>query len=239
MNPEAVDMLERHLDKVNWDELSGNPDPKAINLLENNMKNHPDKPEYSREVWDILSGNPAAVHILEENPGKIDWDWLSENEKAIRLIEENLDKIDWFGLSQNKGAIHILERNPDKVNWNSAVWNRNPEMIRFLEQHLDKISLENWSDLNFHPHAISLLENNPDKIDFSSLSENENAIHILEKNQDKIDWDHLSLNPSIFVYDYDQMKEDKSQLHRELYEIVFHPDNFHKFIDWGFATNLP
>lgn len=239
MNPEAVDMLEKHPDKINWSELSGNPNPKAIQLLENYVKHHPYKPIYSREIWDILSGNPAAIHILEANPRKIDWHWFSENPKAIRLIEENLDKVDWFGLSYNPGAIHILEKNLDKVNWQSAVWNPNPEMIRFLEQHLDKLSLDDWSDLNVHPDAVPLLEKNPDKIDVSSLSENPNAIHILEKNQDKINWDNLSLNPSIFVYDYDQMKEDKQPLHEELFTVVFHPDNFHKFGDWGFFINHP
>jgi len=235
MNPEAVDMLERHQDKIDWNELSGNPNPKAIQLLENYVKNHPERPEYSREVWDILSGNPAAIHILEANPSKIDWHWFSENPKGIRLIEENLDKVNWFELSMNPEAIRIMEKNLDKVRWTTAVWNRNPEIIRFLEQHLDKINLENWSDLNFHPDAIPLLEKNPDKIDFSNLSENENALHILEKNRDKIDWNALSMNPNIFVYDYDQMKEDRSQLHRELFEIVFHPDNFHKFGDWGLS----
>ena len=238
-NPEAVDILERHPDKIDWNELSGNPNPRAIQLLENYVKYHPDKPEYSREVWDILSGNPAAIHLLEANPHKIDWDWFSENPKAIHVIEKNLDKVDWFGLSYNPNAIHILENNLHKVRWQSACCNPNPEIIHLLERHLDKLSLEHWSDLNFHPHAIPLLEKYPDKIDFSSLSENPNAIHILEKTRDKINWDNFSLNPSIFVYDYDQMREDKQQLHSELLEIVLHPDNFHKFEDWGIFTLTP
>ncbi len=30
-------------------------------------------------VWDHLSRNPAAIHLLEQNPDKIDWCELSRN----------------------------------------------------------------------------------------------------------------------------------------------------------------
>ena len=26
--------------------------------------------------WSFLSKNPAAMHLLEQNPNKINWDWL-------------------------------------------------------------------------------------------------------------------------------------------------------------------
>ena len=41
----------------------------------------------------MLSTNPNAIHLLEQNPDKIDWFWLSLNPNAIDLLEKNQDKI--------------------------------------------------------------------------------------------------------------------------------------------------
>ena len=51
--------------------------------------------------WPWLSRNPAAIHLLEKNPGSIDWAFLSVNPAAIHLLEANQDKInwDWFYLN--------------------------------------------------------------------------------------------------------------------------------------------
>ena len=61
--------------------------------------------------WPMLSQNPNAIHLLEQNIDKIDWGMLSSNPNAIHLLEQNLDKIDkidWFWLSSNPNAIHLL-----------------------------------------------------------------------------------------------------------------------------------
>ena len=42
---------------------------------------------------------------------KIDWNMLSANPNAICLLEQNKDKIDWCFLSCNSNAIHLLEQN--------------------------------------------------------------------------------------------------------------------------------
>jgi hypothetical protein len=68
-------MLEQNLDKVNWKELSQNPN--AIHILEKNM---------NKVVWDVLSANPNAVHILEQNMDKVCWLNLSLNPNAIRML---------------------------------------------------------------------------------------------------------------------------------------------------------
>jgi len=82
--------LEKNLDKIHWNKLSGNSN--AIPILEQN-------PE--RIVWTWLSANPNAIHLLEQNPNKIVWNWLSENPNAIHLLEQNQDKIDWINVSLN------------------------------------------------------------------------------------------------------------------------------------------
>ena len=73
-NPNAIQLLEKNLDKVYWSQLSANPNPNAIHILEQNL----DK--------------MTTVSC---------WAWLSSNPNAIRLLEKNLDKVNWASLSYN------------------------------------------------------------------------------------------------------------------------------------------
>ena len=67
-NENAIHLLERNLNKVNWILLSENPN--AIDILEQNL----DKVD-----WYWLSGNKNALKILEKNINNVDWDIFSEN----------------------------------------------------------------------------------------------------------------------------------------------------------------
>ena len=118
----------------------------------------------------------------------------------------DVDKIDWEYLSENPKALDLLERNFDKID---------------------------WKELSKNPNAIQLLEKNLDKINWAGLSENPNALHLLERNLDEIVWECLSENPSIFEYDYKSMTERCDIYKEELIANRFHPNNFHKFMDWG------
>jgi ribosomal protein L24E len=88
VNPNAIHLLERNLEKIDWYKLSENPN--AIHLLEQNL---------DKVHWDILSMNPNAIHLLEQNPDKIAWYFLSHNTNAIHLLKENPDEINWTHLS--------------------------------------------------------------------------------------------------------------------------------------------
>ena len=50
---------------------------------------------------------------------KLSYELLSKNPNAIDLLEQNLDKINWRYLSMNKNpnVIHLLEQNQDKISW--------------------------------------------------------------------------------------------------------------------------
>ena len=52
-NPNAIHLLEKNLDKVDWCWLSGNPN--AIHILEKNL---------DKINWEMLSMNPNAIHLL-------------------------------------------------------------------------------------------------------------------------------------------------------------------------------
>ena len=65
------------IEKLDWNMLSLNPNPKAIELLEENME---------KINWYVLSFNKNAIHILERNTEKIDYSNLSLNKNAIKLL---------------------------------------------------------------------------------------------------------------------------------------------------------
>ena len=83
--------------------------------------------------------------------------------------------------------------------------------------------------------AIALLKENPDKINWYYLSSNSNAeaMSLLKEHPDKINWICLSLNPSIFTYDYDKMRENMLLFKEDLMKERFHPRNLRKFGLWG------
>jgi hypothetical protein len=86
----------------------------------------------------FLSTNPKAIHLLEQNPEKIDWCQLSLNVNAISLLEQNPDKIHWEHLSRNPNAIALLEQNVDKIDW--FLLSFNPKAIHLIKDNLyDKI----------------------------------------------------------------------------------------------------
>ena len=83
----------------------------------------------------MLSANPNAIKILENNKNKIDWFNISKNSNAIHLIEDrveyekqfNIDEYDyltfgckllsWCEISSNPNAIELLKNNQDKIDW--------------------------------------------------------------------------------------------------------------------------
>ena len=100
--------------------------------------------------------------------------------------------------------------------------------------------------MSMYVNAIHLLEKNLDKLSWLGwfyLSGNPNAVHIMEKNLDKVDWDALTINPNIFTYDYEAIKNamyKEGGIAEELMQNRFHPKNMDKWDGWGidFINNL-
>ena len=97
----------------------------------------------------------------------------------------------------------------------------NPAAIHLLEANQHLI---NWRMLSKNPAAIHLLEANQHLIDWIVLAENPAGIRLFEKNLDKIGIT-LYKNPSIFVYDYDKMKQRMDIFREDLMKKIFHPLN--------------
>lgn len=79
-NPNAIELLRQYEHKINFNSLSGNSNPGAIELL----RKHIDNP---RIDWEKISLNPNAIELLRENPTKIVWYALSAN-PSIFVTEE-------------------------------------------------------------------------------------------------------------------------------------------------------
>ena len=181
-NKNAISILEKNKDKINWSFLSMNPE--AIHMF--------------TEINNIFSSE--IYFEIIKNMGFIDWFRFCDNPNCVNWIEILLEKnyfgymnSEWCFLSRNTNpeAINILNKFPKKINW---YWlSKNPNAIDILEKNPDKID---WKHLSLNPNAIPLLEQNPDKIDWNLLSMNPNAIPLLEKNPDKIVWKSLAKNPN-------------------------------------------
>jgi hypothetical protein len=84
MNPNAIHILKKYPDKINWDGLSNNPDLSyAIPLLEIVSQHDPDKIDLPNLVM-----NPNAIHLLKTKLDKLKWtEWalLSENPSIFEI----------------------------------------------------------------------------------------------------------------------------------------------------------
>ena len=93
-NKNAIHLLEKNLDKINWRFLSKNEN--AIHLLEKNL---------DKINWCYLSLNESesAIHLIEQNLDKVDWKSLSK--KFDNLIT-NPDDIE--DLNRRGAYLHVL-----------------------------------------------------------------------------------------------------------------------------------
>ena len=88
-----MELLRENQDLIDWELLSGNPNPTAIALLTANQ---------DEIYWDQLSRNPSdgAVALLRENRHLIYWRELSQNTnpnalEMVRAVPRYIAEIDW------------------------------------------------------------------------------------------------------------------------------------------------
>ena len=98
-NPNAIHLLEKNINKIDWEIICYNSNPNAVHIIER----YPEKID-----WWSLSCNPNAIHLFEQHPENINWEWLSENPNAIHLLKRYPEKIDWSQLSQNPNIMDVI-----------------------------------------------------------------------------------------------------------------------------------
>jgi hypothetical protein len=241
-NPNATHILKQNQDKIHWATLCGNTDSRAILLLEQN----PDKIN-----WYILSGNESykAVELLKKNPERCNMYMLSRNQTAREMLESS-NKSDpttefsklWSRLETRLDEFEDFEKlekledlDLDSLNWMKL--SVNPKAIRLLQKYPERIDMF-WFASN--PLCVSVLSvlsceiKERKRIEWYLLSLNVNGEPLLRENVEKIEWSLFSSNPSIFRINYRYLREQKSGLFEELASNRFHPDNIHKFTEWGY-----
>ena len=236
-NPRIIDLLRERIEleknrehymtlnineKIDWEQLSSNPHPKAIELLAENLD----------EVdWTVLSENPGAIELLKANPHKISWRYLSLNKNAGELLKQRHyyenslsveeyyrlgknNQLSWEYLSANPCAIELLKANPARIHWNELT--RNPEAIEMLKNKPRGVAIHDfYIGLSVNPFAIEILEKNKELINWKYLSMNPNARELLKERAEyestltskqynnlgtnnRIDWQELSRRECIF-----------------------------------------
>ncbi len=158
-NPKAIKILKANREKIDWAYLCCNTNPKAMKLLEEEIKVNPEHINFEN-----LAENetPEAMKIIEDNLFSKNtvyntnsiytrewyrfWLKLSRNPKAIKILKANREKIDWCELSGNQSdeAIKLLEEkmitDPDIVNWNILSGNPNQRAFAILEANPKNIT---------------------------------------------------------------------------------------------------
>ena len=122
-----LQLLETYSSMIDIYELSKNPNPTAIDLLEKN--------------------------IYKVRP--FHWVWISENPNAVPLLEKNPDKIYLDSLYMNPNAEHLLEKHSSRIpKWEKLAKNPNPEMVgRITEKHNTRVE---WKYMSDHPCIFEL-----------------------------------------------------------------------------------
>jgi hypothetical protein len=257
-NPFAVTMLERHIDKISWNDFVNNPN--AIHVVDKNIDLC-----FKELNWrgraDLIR-HPNFIHIIEKHMDKIIDELLcsnclsiiayQQNPLFIDLLEKFMEKYPekipnssssnyfWNDLCENPSGIHIIEKNLDKLtNYSWQILAKNHKAIHIIEHYIHKLEDLGWRYLSENPSSIPLLEKHMDKINWYSLSANPNGIKIFEKYPEKIisysfiDYENFSINYPIFDLDYDAIQKRCFVYKEELISTSLHPSRIEQYLEQG------
>lgn len=184
------------IDRINWYSFSRNPNPKAIEIMKQNI----DKVD-----WDMIALNSGAIDIIENNLAEFNWDEFSDKYIDFEACPYQIPGCvcDYCDITYDK--IRFIS---DRIRMLSH--NQHPRALALVEENLE--FFDEWDLISKNPSAVYLLEKYPDDIFFSELSENKNATHLIKQHMDNMDIEekidyvkksHLSKNPSIFELNTD------------------------------------
>jgi hypothetical protein len=207
MMPQLKDKYKLIFDKINFKNACSNISPDIINVL----KWYIDKKiiriedmNIEDDVWDILSGNPATISLLQERyPDKIKINSLCENPQGIDLILR-IDKtnINWPKLASNSSATFLfreaLKRIKDNVRQEPEAEVLEPEQeSKALEQEpLEQEPLESEVPIENMVNYIVVNNIMDDANVWEQLSKMSSISDLFEENIDKINWISVCSNTS-------------------------------------------
>lgn len=230
-HPEAIHLLERDAENIDYIELSYNP--AAVHMFEKAYKKgnyilmdyHYNFNKQNNKGEDIhrsiclhnVFENPAAVSFIERNFG-----YLFDPHYRPSLVDYMYDlrRVLISALCKNENAIHLLEKiHPDYLNLESLLKNKNGYQILSKNEKLRTELFESGDTdwLCFHNEwSLKFLMSYNDSIIYEArhwmslhYNESDYAVSILLKNIDKIDWDTLCFNKNPRVVELLRQNKDK------------------------------
>lgn len=93
---EVVDLLldeyARYPDspKFNWAYVARNPHPAMVDIMAENLWRIVPENMFHSSIWWLISANPGAMSIIEQNPDNVDYRGLCNNSSAGQLIQAAL-----------------------------------------------------------------------------------------------------------------------------------------------------
>jgi len=232
-------MLKLHdwIDETKLDLLGLCHNPNAISLINKNLE------KLCTSCWKALCKNPDpnAIHLLEQNPDKIDWWYISANPNALSLLNQNPRKIRWeyVCLNPNPDVIPWLEERLEKANGNwvlafnstrsHALLSQNPNAINLLKKYSNKLY---WPTLSLNPSAISLLKQHPEHIDWNELARNPNAISLIEK---RLENSNDNVNEPDDIYNNPRFWFNLSENPNAIHLLKKYPEK----IEWHYFSKNP
>ena len=217
-NSDAIYLLIKNPDLIDWHMLSTNPSSKALEIIEENIISDINKEKGIGITKELLIKCP-----IKYSDYPLFWRLLATNTnpKAIELIEKYYSKLHplyldsesidfWRDLSKNPNAVHLLEKYPRYIDWSTIL--ENPNAVHIIEKNLNKIHIDDWPLLSGNPNAVHIFEQ-PEHLNklynWSYLSKNSNAMHIIKNNWDKVNWIFFSENPSAINIIIQILQEEK------------------------------
>lgn len=217
INNEAAEILLSNLDKIkdnkNFHHLFKNPNDRIVDYILDNLDD-----KYFVDLCG--NSNDRIVEIVLKNTDKFDgkcWSNLvtNSNIKILHYVKTHIDKI-----MENETLLYepfIMNGCKLHIKTNEIIpnlcYNSHDIAFDILERYINKLDIEDWNVLagNSNIRAFYLiLEHN-----------------LLDYEIDK-DWlmsDNLWSTSHIWTYNYNKMKQYKSQLHTELiYKIEYTPN---------------
>lgn len=234
------DLLEEHIDDLDWIELSKNKN--AVTFL---IKHR----QYI-DWWSACQNESMEMmNFLEKNFKFIKWLPLSANPSAIHILKKHLNMVDKSMININTKFFEILKDNPDMINYEILCSNNSYEAMDIINKIIkDPYNRNNryisYELLSANPYATKILIENGEKIDWFMAIENENIGELFKAFPHKISallmkyvvkypsvipflkdylYDvssyKLAENPSIFMVDKEDYKKRLSIVQRVLSKI--------------------
>jgi len=193
--------LERYKDY--WLDLSQNPHPRMIEMLEESIKDEGEP--VINFFYKYISRNPVAIEFLLKNPNKIVWRDVLYNERSYELLHLSNKYKNYMNreiIKYSADAYQLVCKNPraEYINWDDFLKNKHvqPEWVQYvIDNEPDVYGECLYSDEQGRTRSAGdyMYTFRLTKVHWKMFSKMPVMIPLLKKYKDKICWKELCENP--------------------------------------------